>query len=154
MPVKGSCQGIYLRTVFCHSAESWTQMWEEQIFEKGQVKVNTVPQGHNHDFREVWGGEFRPRKELNSICLIGLWNGCEGGMSDACIYIYGSTYLDEYKGSKSTSIVYSNLSQLHEGKKHCRAPPPTPTQRRNEVTKSPPSTKGSSSKAKQSQERD
>ena len=28
--------------MFCHSPESWTQMWEEQIFGKGQVKVNTV----------------------------------------------------------------------------------------------------------------
>jgi len=28
--------------MFCHSPESWTQMWEEQIFEKGQVKVNIV----------------------------------------------------------------------------------------------------------------
>jgi hypothetical protein len=42
MPVKGSRQGIRLRIMFCHSAESWTQMWEEQIFEKGQVKVNAA----------------------------------------------------------------------------------------------------------------
>ena len=28
--------------MFCHSPESWRQMWEEQIFEKGQVKVNTT----------------------------------------------------------------------------------------------------------------
>jgi hypothetical protein len=41
MPVKGPYQGISSRMMFCHSAESWTQMWEEQIFEKGQVKVNT-----------------------------------------------------------------------------------------------------------------
>ena len=40
MPVKSERQGI-LSTMFCHSPESWTQMWEEQIFEKGQVKVNT-----------------------------------------------------------------------------------------------------------------
>jgi hypothetical protein len=41
MPVKGPREGISLR-MFCHSPESWTQMWEEQIFEKGQVRVNTV----------------------------------------------------------------------------------------------------------------
>ena len=40
MPVKGRHQGFFL--MFCHSPESWTQMWEEQIFKKGQVKVNTV----------------------------------------------------------------------------------------------------------------
>ena len=26
---------------FRHSSESWARVWEEQIFEKGQVKVNT-----------------------------------------------------------------------------------------------------------------
>ena len=41
MPVKGQRQGIF-RKMFCHSSETWAQMWEEQIFEKGQVKVNTV----------------------------------------------------------------------------------------------------------------
>jgi hypothetical protein len=41
MPVKGQSQSFFLK-MFCHSPESWTQMWEEQIFEKGQVKVNTV----------------------------------------------------------------------------------------------------------------
>ena len=25
--------------MFCHSPESWTQMWEEKVFQKGQVKV-------------------------------------------------------------------------------------------------------------------
>lgn len=30
-----------LRRVFVHSPESWTELWEEQIFEKGQVKVTT-----------------------------------------------------------------------------------------------------------------
>jgi hypothetical protein len=55
MPVKGSCQGIYLRTVFCHSAESWTQMWEEQIFEKGQVKVNTVLRDITTIFEKLGG---------------------------------------------------------------------------------------------------
>jgi hypothetical protein len=28
--------------MFCHSSESWTRMWEEQIFKKGQVKVNAI----------------------------------------------------------------------------------------------------------------
>ena len=41
MPVKGQHQPFY-PTMFCHSPESWTQMWEEQIFEKGQVTVTTV----------------------------------------------------------------------------------------------------------------
>ena len=41
MPVKGQHQPFFPK-MFCHSPESWTQMWEEQIFEKGQVKVNVV----------------------------------------------------------------------------------------------------------------
>ena len=40
-PVKGGRHGFY-SSMFCHSAESWTQMWEEQVFEKGQVKANTI----------------------------------------------------------------------------------------------------------------
>ena len=40
MPVKGPLHGS-LRKMFCHSPESWTQMWEEQVFKKGQVKVTT-----------------------------------------------------------------------------------------------------------------
>jgi len=40
-PVKGQRSAPFTK-MFCHSPESWTQMWEEQIFEKGQVKVNTV----------------------------------------------------------------------------------------------------------------
>ena len=40
MPVKGQPSAIF-KKMFCHSPESWTEMWEEQIFEKGQVKVNT-----------------------------------------------------------------------------------------------------------------
>ena len=41
MPVKGRPHGTFSR-MFCHSPESWAQMWEEQIFEKGQIKVNTI----------------------------------------------------------------------------------------------------------------
>ena len=41
MPVKGQRQGNGPK-MFCHCPESWTEMWEEQIFEKGQVKANTV----------------------------------------------------------------------------------------------------------------
>ena len=41
MPVKGQYQPFSPK-MFCHSPESWTQMWEEQIFEKGQVKANAV----------------------------------------------------------------------------------------------------------------
>ena len=40
-PVEGQRPDPFTK-MFCHSPESWTQMWEEQIFEKGQVKVNTV----------------------------------------------------------------------------------------------------------------
>lgn len=39
-PVKGQRQGIFKKS-FTHSPESWTELWEEQIFEKGQVKVTT-----------------------------------------------------------------------------------------------------------------
>ena len=41
MPVKGQRPDTF-RKMFCHSPESWTQMWEEEIFEKGQVKVDTI----------------------------------------------------------------------------------------------------------------
>lgn len=41
MPVKGQSRGV-LPKRFCHSPGSWTRMWEEQIFKKGQVKVDTV----------------------------------------------------------------------------------------------------------------
>ena len=41
MPVKGPRQGSFPK-IFCHSPESWTQMWEEQIFEKGKIKINAV----------------------------------------------------------------------------------------------------------------
>ena len=41
MPGKGYRYGTAGK-MFCHSPESWTQIWEEQIFEKGQVKVNAV----------------------------------------------------------------------------------------------------------------
>jgi len=41
MPVKGQRPGTFTR-MFCHSPESWTQMWEEQIFEKGQVRVSAA----------------------------------------------------------------------------------------------------------------
>ena len=40
MPVKGQRVGMF-RQAFCHSPDSWTELWEEQIFEKGQVKVTT-----------------------------------------------------------------------------------------------------------------
>ena len=43
-PVKGQRAEVYTN-MFCHSPESWTHMWEERIFEKGQVKVNTALKG-------------------------------------------------------------------------------------------------------------
>ena len=39
-PVKGQREGV-LRKSFSHSPESWTKLWEEEIFEKGQVKAAT-----------------------------------------------------------------------------------------------------------------
>lgn len=30
------------RTMFCHSAESWAEMWEMEVFGKGTVKVEAV----------------------------------------------------------------------------------------------------------------
>ena len=41
MPVKGQRQGSFGKA-FVHSPESWTELWEEQVFEKGQVKVATT----------------------------------------------------------------------------------------------------------------
>ena len=41
VPVKGQSHGVF-RRMFCHSPESWTQMWEEQIFDKGEVKVKAI----------------------------------------------------------------------------------------------------------------
>ena len=40
-PVAGQHSGTFTKGFF-HSPESWTQMWEGQVFENGQVKVNTV----------------------------------------------------------------------------------------------------------------
>ena len=39
---KGQPSGSRDTQMFCHSPESWVQMWEEEIFEKGQVRVNAV----------------------------------------------------------------------------------------------------------------
>jgi len=39
--IQGQSLDPFMRE-FRHSPESWTQMWEEQIFEKGRVKVDTV----------------------------------------------------------------------------------------------------------------
>ena len=40
-PVKGQSSDPFMK-IFRHSPESWAQMWEEQIFEKGQVRVGAV----------------------------------------------------------------------------------------------------------------
>lgn len=40
-PVKGQGGGLFPK-MFCHSPESWIEMWEEQIFQKGQVKATAV----------------------------------------------------------------------------------------------------------------
>lgn len=39
MPSKGQRNEVFPK-MFCHSPESWVQMWEEQIFQKGQVKAS------------------------------------------------------------------------------------------------------------------
>ena len=54
MPLKGEHPGISSK-MFCHSPESWTQLWEEQIFEKGQVKVNAVLREMNMATERVGG---------------------------------------------------------------------------------------------------
>jgi len=41
MPVKGQPSSIH-PGMFCHSAESWTKMWEEEVFEGGQVKATAI----------------------------------------------------------------------------------------------------------------
>jgi hypothetical protein len=41
MPVKGQPNGVFPE-MFCHSPESWIKMWEECIFEKGQVKATAA----------------------------------------------------------------------------------------------------------------
>ena len=41
MPEKGQRNGVF-KKMFCHSPDSWTKMWEEEIFEKGQVKATAV----------------------------------------------------------------------------------------------------------------
>ena len=55
MPVKGQYQPFSPK-MFCHSPESWTQMWEEQIFEKGRVKVNAVLRDITTTMRRWKGG--------------------------------------------------------------------------------------------------
>ena len=32
---------VVQRHVFCHSPESWTELWDGEIFEKGTVRVET-----------------------------------------------------------------------------------------------------------------
>ena len=39
--MKGQRHGVFQK-MFCDSPEPWTQLWGEQIFGKGQVKVNTI----------------------------------------------------------------------------------------------------------------
>jgi len=56
LPIKGYRRSP-LRNMFCHSPESWTQMWEEGIFEKGQVKVNTFLKEVNVAAERVVPGE-------------------------------------------------------------------------------------------------
>ena len=41
MPVKGQRNSVFPK-MFCHSPESWTKIWEEEVFERGRVKVTTT----------------------------------------------------------------------------------------------------------------
>jgi hypothetical protein len=38
-PAKGYVLGTNGRNMFCHSPESWREMWEGEVFETGSVKV-------------------------------------------------------------------------------------------------------------------
>jgi len=55
-PVKGEFS-TPVKPMFCHSPESWTKMWEEEIFEKGQVKVDTILEEENMDLEGAFPGE-------------------------------------------------------------------------------------------------
>ncbi|KAJ7477715.1 hypothetical protein FB451DRAFT_1338814 [Mycena latifolia] len=39
LPTKGNTLGSRNNQIFCHSPESWKEMWEEQVFERGTVEV-------------------------------------------------------------------------------------------------------------------
>jgi len=43
-PVKGTGESSMGRPRCCHSPESWKELWDGQIFEQGQVKVDAVLQ--------------------------------------------------------------------------------------------------------------
>lgn len=60
-PEKGftAIEGADLVTVFCHSPESWVELWEEQVFEKGSVKVEAMLHKiERPDKASVTGQEF------------------------------------------------------------------------------------------------
>ena len=42
--------------MFCHSPESWKKMWEEDVFEKGQVKVTADLVEVNMDVKKLEKG--------------------------------------------------------------------------------------------------
>ncbi|KAJ6537692.1 hypothetical protein B0H19DRAFT_1213596 [Mycena capillaripes] len=39
LPTKGYMLGSRENQIFCHSPESWKEMWEEQVFERGTVEI-------------------------------------------------------------------------------------------------------------------
>jgi hypothetical protein len=55
VPVKGQPSDIFPK-MFCHSSESWTKMWEEEIFEGGQVKATTILVEADKDTARLAGG--------------------------------------------------------------------------------------------------
>ena len=57
MPEKGQRPGTYTKA-FCHSPESWSQLWEDKVFEKGQVKVTADLVEMNMDAERLNRGVF------------------------------------------------------------------------------------------------
>ncbi len=58
LPVKGirNENGVYqnparTRPMFCHSPDSWKELWDGQIFEKGTIKVEAIL--HEHKRRDL-----------------------------------------------------------------------------------------------------
>ncbi|TFY73405.1 hypothetical protein EWM64_g10608 [Hericium alpestre] len=56
MPQKGSRETILPgHFMFCHSPESWTELWDGMVFEKGTVKVEAeIVVVDREDFKRIW----------------------------------------------------------------------------------------------------
>lgn len=62
MPVKGQPNEVFPK-MFCHSPESWTKMWEEEVFERGQVKAAAILIELNKAAERLGMGKGLPIKE-------------------------------------------------------------------------------------------